>query len=209
MKKKITASVVAFALALAVPTAAFASESVTAKAVDGKASIELKDDATTKGLEITNVKGDISVKTYNYEYDGQIGSDYQAAASDVLQAVLDKDKNNTTIKAAYNDYTRQCEKIVKDGGDCISAFVINGEVEKGKTATVSVYLDEYYGGKTVTYVILHEDGKIQKKTVKVNADGTVNINVTQFSAFSFFLTEGLEGYEAVPQDGAVSPKTGC
>ncbi|WP_165061550.1 hypothetical protein [Adlercreutzia sp. ZJ154] len=206
MKKKITASVVAFALALAMPTAAFAAQSIKAPVVDGKATVEFKDDTNAKGLEITNVKGDITVKTFDDEF---YGGSYGAAAWDVVDSVLAADPNNTTIKAAVQDYNAQCSKIEQDGGTCITAFVINGEVEKDKTATVSVYLNEYYGGKTVTYVILHEDGKIQKKTVKVNADGTVNINVDQFSAFSFFLTEGLEGYEAVPQDGAVSPKTGC
>lgn len=225
MKKKITASVVAFALALAVPAAAFAYEpSIQGTQLGDKLSYEFSDSISMDGVEITGATDGTTVSKTD---------DYGQASNMVVNAVEDeygmykKDADGNLIldakgnpiytdeyariKNAEKDYDAQCAKIMRDGASQIGSFVVNGGVE-GKDATVTVYLNDYYAGQVVTYVILHEDGSIQKKTVTVNADGTVNIIVSQFSAFSFFLTEGLEGYVPVAQDGvadgALSPKTG-
>lgn len=208
MKKKITASVVAFALALAVPAAAFAYEpSIEGTTLGDKTMYKFDENNAMEGVEIVGATEGTTVTNNN-------GS-YGMSTSDVVDAVLDEfgedSDEYSTIQEAAKDYYAQCNKIMDDGAVNIGSFVVNGGVE-GETATVTVYLNDYYSGKVVTYVILHEDGSIQKKTVTVNADGTVTIIVSQFSAFSFFMTEGLEGYVPVAQDGvadgALSPKTG-
>lgn len=211
MKKKITASVVAFALALAVPAAAFAYEpSIEGTTLGDKTMYKFDKSNALDGVEITGATEGTTVTEVSDDAFG-----YDAASNLVVKAVEDEfgvdSDEYSKILEAEKDYDAQCAKIVRDGASQIGSFVVNGGVE-GETATVTVYLNDYYAGQVVTYVILHEDGSIQKKTVTVNADGTVNIIVSQFSAFSFFLTEGLEGYVPVAQDGvadgALSPKTG-
>lgn len=208
MKKKITASVVAFALALAVPAAAFAYEpSIEGTTLGDKTMYKFDENNAMDGVEITGATEGTTVSNNN--------TDYYTSTSDVMDAVLDEfgedSDEYSRIQEAAKDYVAQCNKIRDDGAYTIGSFTVNGGVE-GETATVTVYLNDYYAGQVVTYVILHEDGSIQKKTVTVNADGTVTIIVSQFSAFSFFMTEGLEGYVPVAQDGvadgALSPKTG-
>lgn len=115
---------------------------------------------------------------------------------------------------AVKDYVKQIQQVGKDKGKYMFSIELNGQVADGEDyAVVTFQLNkDLYGGKTITYYILHEDGSIQTKVVNVHADGTVRIHMKSFSIVTFLDVEGITKYENMvePQDGdALSPKTGC
>lgn len=223
MKNQITASVVAFALALALPGAAFAAQSITASPVGNEVIINTEDESlAVDGVKVKGDTGDVTYKNY--------GSSVVSAAYDTyykaIEALQDQvakgeltqkqaDDKARTLLNKLNIYLDQCNIVSDDNGDNAAIAVFNltaenadayGKIEGG--ATVTVYLDNTYAGKVVTYKIFHADGSIQTKTVKVAADGSVRINVNGFSTFAFYYTPN---YKPEAQDGAagdVSPKTG-
>lgn len=204
MKKKIVAALCAFALAMAVPAAAFADISPERVTTDG--------DTTT-----VDMSGMFTDGVYNPETGG-----YDPV--DVLECVEIEGAENVTINTgedidwdAYDDdaiaeYNKMLDQVWADRGEYLFQFEINGDVVGDGPAVVTFQLNaDQYGGKVITYYILHHDGSIQSKVVRVNADGTVTIWMDSFSIITFMDVDGLTKYENMvePQDGELlSPKTG-
>lgn len=204
MKKKIATSIVAFALAMSMPAAAFAAVSPE------------------------NVLGTGADKTQQFDTDGQLASVDEVVVKgnvinatitptdNVQQAVADvADKFATQLdkKVANEDLTQyeadqkaiqfaskalEYEKIVNDfmatdNAEMLDTFVMNGTVKNG-TAAVTYLFDknQVKPGDKVTYVILHEDGSIQYATTVATKDALGNVGITinmkSFSAFALMNT---------------------
>lgn len=199
--KKIVTALCSAALALAMPMAAFADGSAEQGSVygevpgvedNGKTTFDFTDQAYE---EIIN----------NIVIDG---ADNVTVSTEIDLADYDED--------AIIDYYEQLEQVGLDGGNFMFSVEINGEVT-GDKAIVTFQLDkDTYGNKVITYYVLHEtpdaDGNyIQKKVVRVHADGTVTIHMDRFSIVTFMDVDGIAKYENLvePQDGdLLSPKTG-
>lgn len=208
MKKQITASVVAFALALAMPAAAFAAESVSAEdaGIYGTGAAKVQDINTDDVLgsidQVTvagNVKDGVSVKPVDTVAEGV--ADVQAQ----YQAALDKKVANEDLTAAQAaekaaqwevnavKYQNLVNKYLDtDEATMLDSFVMHGDV-KGGTALVTLKFDATQAkpGDKVTYVILHEDGSIQYATTRVSANGTIQIGMDSFSAFAVINTPAV------------------
>lgn len=221
MKKQITASVVAFALALAMPAAAFAAESVAADpadvygtganteqtinttgALDGVTSIAVKGDV----INSSNENNYVTVKPYTNSADpmqgvkdgvGDVKTQYEAtlaeqvANKDLTQAQADEKAAQWQVNAVK--YENLVDKYLKtDNATQIDTFAMHGEV-KGGTALVTVKFDgtQTKPGDKVTYVILHEDGSIQYATTTVSANGTIQIGMKSFSAVALINTPAV------------------
>lgn len=239
MKKQITASVVAFALALAMPAAAFAAESITADEahIRGDGADKVQEIVTDGALgsidQVTvagNVKDGVSVKPTASVAEGV--ADVQAQ----FQASLDKKVANEDLtpaqaaeKAAQWEvqavkYENLVDKYLKtDGATSLDNFVMHGDVKDG-SALVTLKFDATQAkpGDKVTYVILHEDGSIQYATTQVSPNGTIQIDMKSFSAFAIIntpavavsskqRTAGVDGSidNVTAPEKGVSPKTGC
>ncbi len=208
MKKQITASVVAFALALAMPTAAFAAESIVApeSGIYGEGSAKVQDintDGQLDSIDQVSVKGDVkdgvSVKPTGSVAEGvaDVEAQYDAmladkvANEDLTQAEADVKKAQWQVNATK--YENLVDKYLKtDNATELDTFVMHGDVKDG-AAVVTVKFDATQAkpGDKVTYVILHEDGSIQYATTKVGANGTIAIEMNGFSAFAFINTPAV------------------
>lgn len=201
MKKKFVAALCTFALALAMPMAAFADISPE-KTVDG--------DTTTFEFE----DGSITDWVYNSET-----GEWEKV--NVLENIVVEGAENVTVtddiqwgdydEEAIEEYNKKLEQVYADKGDYLFQIEVNGDVT-GDKAVVTFQLNaDQYGNKVINYYILHKDGSIQEKVVRVHADGTVTIWMESFSIITFMDVDGITKYENMvePQDGdLLSPKTG-
>lgn len=201
MKKKFVAALCTFALALAMPMAAFADISPE-KTVDG--------DTTTFEFE----DGTFTDWVYNSET-----GEWEDV--NILENVVVEGAENVTVtddiqwgdydEEAVEDYNKKIEQVIADKGEYLFQIEVNGDVT-GDKAVVTFQLNaDQYGNKVINYYILHKDGSIQEKVVRVHADGTVTIWMESFSIITFMDVDGITKYENMvePQDGdLLSPKTG-
>lgn len=210
MKKKIVAALCSAALVLALPMAAFADISPE-KTVDG--------DTTTFEFE----EGTITDWVYNDETG-------KWEEVNILESVVVEGAENVTVSnvkyvedengdfvpdgytaESWKEYKDKINQVISDKGTELFQFEINGDVT-GDKAVVTFQLNaDEYGNKVINYYILHKDGSIQEKVVRVNADGTVTIWMESFSIITFMDVDGITKYENLvePQDGELlSPKTG-
>lgn len=214
MKKKFVAALCSFALALAMPMAALADESPEITVDGDTTTVDFGEDgygsgetynaetgewefvAPLKSIEIAGAEG-IEVNTdvwvpgeYNEEY---VPEGYDADA--------------------WKEYVEKINQVRADKGSTMFTIEINGEVTADDHAVVTFQLDkDKYGNQVISYYILHKDGSIQEKVVRVHADGTVTIWMESFSIITFMDVDGITKYENMvqPQDGdLLSPKTGC
>lgn len=198
MKKKIVAALCSAALVLALPMAAFADISPE-KTVDG--------DTTTFEF------ADGTFESYDSVNDEYVN---------ILESVVVEGAENVTITEnidydaydpeALEEYDKKLSQVWDDKGKFMFQFEITGDVTADDHAIVTFQLNaDEYGNKVINYYILHKDGSIQEKVVRVNADGTVTIWMESFSIITFMDVDGITKYENLvePQDGELlSPKTG-
>lgn len=249
MKKKLTASVLACALALAMPAAAFAAESIEADSAAGKGAAKVQTIDTKGQIEnlnqiqvVGNVLNGVTAKPVASVDEGvaDVAAQFEASLADkVANEEMTEDQ---AAQAALDwakkalEYNQTIDKYMEtQGAEQINTFVMHGTVKEG-AALVSYTFDtnNVKPGSKVTYVILHEDGTIQKATTVVGNDGMIKIKMGSFSAITFISTpavavtpDNIYGDNAAaasdnaaaaaeknlttvdaPQKG-VSPQTGC
>lgn len=214
MKKKLVAALCSFALAAALPMAAFAAEDSPEVVQDGdNATIEFPEDyytgseynAETGEWESYNILESIEIEgAEGVEINTDIWVPYEYNENYVPEG-YDAD--------AWKAYIDKINTVRSDGGSTMFTIEINGEVTADNHAVVTFQLNaDKYGNQVVSYYILHKDGSIQEKVVRVHADGTVTIWMDSFSIITFMDVDGITKYENMvePQDGdLLSPKTGC
>lgn len=232
MKKQIMASVCAFALAFSIPAAAFAAdgdalESVAVNgepvALDGAENVD-SDFTVTQDGDVANVEvaEDTFTTTTGLDENGD------PIVENILESIEIENAENVTVEEtsiydsslkdvygeeALKEYQDWMKQVQIDKGEHMFTVEINADViDADKKAIVTFQLNkDVYGNKVVTYYVLHEDGTIQSKVVRVHADGTVRIDVDGFSLFTFMDVDDIQKYENLvePQDGdELSPKTG-
>ena len=199
MKKKFVAALCSLALAAAMPMAAFAD------------------------ISPEKVEGDTTTFEFNEDnpYFGDIDEDGNWVP--IVESIVVDGAKDVTLTPGYNPDNYKAEDLEKyhdllnqvadDKGQPMFTFEINGDVTAKDHAVLTIQLNaDEWGNKVVTYYILHEDGTIQNKVVRVHADGTVRIWMESFSIVTFMDVDGITKYENLvePQDGdLLSPKTGC
>ncbi|WP_251213004.1 hypothetical protein [Adlercreutzia murintestinalis] len=160
MKKKITASVVAFALALALPTAAFAVEkSIEASPVAGADYVQAAVNAN--GIGNVNVQGaeDVTVKTVDTPEAG-IADVEASLAAKIAEATkgtnLSQDEKDAIAKKMREDFYGTDDSVDINGN------VVEGE--KGyldkfneKVAEIEKGEGEYKGAQLITDLVLTGD----------------------------------------------------
>lgn len=234
MKKQIMASVCAFALAFSIPAAAFAADG------DALEGVEVNGEPVVLANEAGDPTEPITVEENDGTVDVTIADDlgwnetltgYDENDDPIYEKILEsieiKNAENVDVQVsnpsnadpdvygeeavkAYQDWYNQ---VALDKGKPMFTLEITGDVvDANKKAIVTFQLNkDVYGNKVITYYVLHENGEMQSKVVRVHADGTVRIDVDGFSMFTFMDVDDIQKYENLvePQDGdELSPKTG-
>ncbi len=137
------------------------------------------------------------------------------------------EERNRAWEDAERAYERQVKDIVSatdEKGNTVNKqiadFVINGTLNEGGSATVSVITNDgtLLPGDHVTVVILHDDGTVETQVVALQADGTnrtggkIVFKMDNFSYVQAFYTPnaaltGGSSISPVPEDPAVTPDT--
>lgn len=230
MKKQIMASVCAFALAFSIPAAAFAADGDALEGVEvngepvvlaneGEPEFTVEQDGDTATVEVAE---DTFTTITGIDEDGEFIYENMLESIEIENAenvtVDQVNIYNPALKDVYGEealdkYQQWMEQVEIDKGEHMFTVEINADIiDTDKKAIVTFQLNkDVYGNKVVTYYVLHENGEIQSKVVRVHADGTVRIDVDGFSLFTFMDVDDIQKYENLvePQDGdELSPKTG-
>lgn len=232
MKKQIIASVCAFALALSVPAAAFAADGDALESVSVNGEVVALDSNEAAEDEFTITQdGDtanVEVAEDTFTTATGIDEDGNTIYENVLEGITIENAENVTVEEAniydsslkdvygeeaLKEYQEWMKQVQIDKGEHMFTVEINADViDADKKAIVTFQLNkDVYGNKVVTYYVLHENGTVESKVVRVHADGTVRIDVDGFSLFTFMDVDDIQKYENLvePQDGdELSPKTG-
>lgn len=214
--KKIIATLCAFSLALTLPVAAFADDvdstepEGTIETQAGDVTVDPAAAATPDSLFEVEEDGDTATITPTKDIYSDIIDKIEIEGAEKITASAPNYSNYDPDKV--KEYQELLMDVVKDKGEHMFTVEINGDVTADDHAVVTFYLDkDEWGGKVVTYYILHENGDIQSKVVRVHNDGTVRIWMEGFSIITFMDVNGITKYENLvePQDGdELSPQTG-
>ncbi len=222
MKKRFVAVLCSFALALTLPMAAFAADEAADPAAEPTPLAEAPADPFT--VEVDGDTTEITVEEGTFEdgvYDAETGTWEDV---NILEEITVEGAENVEINKggdikwdeyddeAVEEYNKKLDQVIADKGEYLFQIELNGDVTADDHAVVTFQLNaDEYGNKVINYYILHKDGSIQEKVVRVHADGTVRIWMESFSIITFMDVDGITKYENMvePQDGdLLSPKTG-
>lgn len=227
--KKFVAALCAFALAAALPMAAFASGENTG---DGDSNTGAP--VVPVAPDTYNEYADLGVVTWSQTYDGYkvpgetdtfvFDFENQMPGLDALTSLKVQGVENLTVStvdqydiADYAEMVGQdtLDQYLKDiedmkateGVEMLGFLRIDAEMT-GDDAIVSFYTDRS-AGDIVRVMILHSDGTITYENYEVDAQGMISFTVDGFSLFALFdVTEAPQIWKN-DYVAATSPKTGC